>query len=153
LYVEFASVKGGRPEYEWTPAWILPGEGVAALLREAVRVERANRPESDYLREFAQLARDILTEHAPPAEIRRETGSLVEYTADGVEQPEVVVQVKEWTGNRYWEHGRQRWPLGVPLSEQTLKYLARTDKPLVTWVVWNGEVIDVLEAQGNRSVI
>jgi len=65
----------------------------------------------------------------------------------------VEVQVKQWTGTRWWEYGRETWRLAVPLPEATLKSIARAKMSLLTWVVWNDEVIDVLTEDGKRSLI
>jgi hypothetical protein len=149
LFAKFCTSKGGIPELEWTPKWI----DVDQLLRQAVRVERANKPASEHLREFAELARDILIEHAPSAEVRRETAELVRYVADGRHQPEVEVQIRQRTGTGYWELGRETWKLGVPLPDPVLRFLARTHKPLATWVLWNEEIIDVLHPTNGRSLL
>ena len=137
LYVAFSSSKGGSPQYEWTPEWLAPGRGVADLLREAVRVERQNRPGSEYLREFAQLARDIITEHAPVSDISRIKGFLIEFHKAG---PSVKVG-QRGRGGKVWE---LTYGLAISMREPLLKELVTTGKD-VEWVLWNDDVIDVQE--------
>ena len=135
-----APTKNGALAFEWTPTWN-DANGVATLLREAVRVERENKPGSSYLLEFADLARDIVIEHAPAVEIRRISGSFESYTSGDVETgPRIIVNRKEWGGQRYWIHGPEvseiavTIPEGVPRDSRHVRrclrlgYLEREDR-------------------------
>ena len=150
LYVEFSSTKGGPAEWEWSPHWLTPEQGVTDLLREAVRVERENRPDSSYLNEFANLARDIIIEHAPPAQIRRFKGDLLDYDHGDGKAPTVRIQEKTWTGTKWWIDDASTWEVGVPFTTEVLRELAMNGDKL-EWITWDGKIIDV--RRGGESLL
>ena len=72
LYVVFRD-KGGN-EYEWTPKW---REEVIKLFDEASKTEAINRPDSEYLKAFAEMAKRVFG-RLPFMEGKVRIGILVE---------------------------------------------------------------------------
>lgn len=153
LRVMFSNTQGGTPQYEWTPRWLEPRRGVADLLREAVRVERDNRPGSQWLKEFAALARDIVIEHAPPVEVRRQHGRFFGYSASsGKSAPEVTVVVGDLLGSgKFWTDDlKETWVVTTPLTTEALRELQQGG--IHTWLLWDNGVIDVLRRDGTSLI-
>lgn len=145
LFVLLGPSKSGAASFEWTPHWMPKRDalGVTELLREAVRVERANRPLSELLKEFATLARDIIIEHAPPLEIERAWGKFTSY-ADN----RITVNVgSPKSGGGWWSDRIVTWEMGITLPTEALRHLALQERAF-TWVVWDGKVIDVRRSNG-----
>ncbi len=63
-----------RQVYVWTPRW---KEEVEPLFLAGLRVEKTNRPKSDYLRSFAETAKDAFQEASDVSDACAAEGKLV----------------------------------------------------------------------------